>query len=40
MSSYDGFAPIDDAWSADMTEDVDFYVALAAEFVWIARKPA
>lgn len=31
MSAYDGFAPIYDAWAADMTEDVDFYVALAAE---------
>ncbi len=31
MSGYDGFAPIYDAWSADMTEDVDFYAELAAE---------
>lgn len=31
MSAYDGFAPIYDAWSADMTEDVDFYVGLAAD---------
>ena len=31
MSAYDGFAPIYDAWSADMTEDVDFYVELARE---------
>lgn len=31
MSAYDAFAPIYDAWSADMTEDVDFYVELAAE---------
>jgi ubiquinone/menaquinone biosynthesis C-methylase UbiE len=31
VSAYDGFAPIYDAWSADMTDDVDFYVALAAE---------
>ena len=31
MSAYDGFAPIYDAWSADMTEDVDFYAELAAE---------
>jgi SAM-dependent methyltransferase len=31
MSIYDGFAPIYDAWSADMTEDVDFYVDLARE---------
>jgi SAM-dependent methyltransferase len=31
VSAYDAFAPIYDAWSADMTEDVDFYVELAAE---------
>ncbi len=31
MSEYDGFAPIYDAWAADMTEDVDFYVELARE---------
>ncbi len=31
MSEYDGFAPIYDAWSADMTEDVGFYVELATE---------
>lgn len=31
MSDYDAFAPIYDAWSADMTEDVDFYVDLARE---------
>ncbi len=31
MSEYDGFAPIYDAWAADMTEDVDFYVELATE---------
>ncbi len=31
MSAYDAFAPIYDAWSADMTDDVDFYVELAAE---------
>jgi SAM-dependent methyltransferase len=31
VSAYDGFAPIYDAWSADMTEDVDFYVELARE---------
>jgi SAM-dependent methyltransferase len=31
MSAYDGFAPIYDVWSADMTEDVDFYVELARE---------
>lgn len=31
MSNYDGFAPIYDLWSSDMTEDVDFYVELARE---------
>jgi SAM-dependent methyltransferase len=31
MSSYEGFAPIYDAWSANLTEDIDFYVELAAE---------
>ncbi len=31
MSAYDGFAPIYDAWSADMIDDVDFYVELARE---------
>ena len=31
LSGYDAFAPIYDTWSADMTEDVDFYVSLAAE---------
>jgi len=31
VSAYDGFAPIYDAWAADMTEDVDFYVELARE---------
>lgn len=31
MSDYDAFAPIYDDWSAHMTEDVDFYVSLAAE---------
>jgi len=31
VSGYDGFAPIYDAWAADMTEDVDFYVELARE---------
>ena len=31
MSAYDGFAPIYDAWSADMTEDVDYYVELAGK---------
>ena len=29
MSSYEGFAPVYDAWAADMTEDVDFYLELA-----------
>lgn len=31
MSDYDGFAPIYDAWAADMTDDIDFYVDLARE---------
>ena len=31
MSSYDAFAPIYDDWSAQMTEDVPFYVELAGE---------
>jgi ubiquinone/menaquinone biosynthesis C-methylase UbiE len=31
MSGYEGFAPIYDAWAADMTDDVDFYVELARE---------
>ncbi len=31
MSGYDGFAPIYDVWSADMTEDVEFYVELARD---------
>jgi SAM-dependent methyltransferase len=31
VSDYDGFAPIYDAWSDDMTEDVPFYVELARE---------
>jgi SAM-dependent methyltransferase len=31
VSDYDAFAPIYDAWSADMTEDVAFYVDLARE---------
>ena len=31
MSGYDGFAPIYEAWAADMTEDVGFYVQLASE---------
>jgi SAM-dependent methyltransferase len=31
VSGYDAFAPFYDVWSADMTDDVDFYVSLAAE---------
>jgi Methyltransferase domain len=31
VSGYEGFAQIYDAWAADMTEDVDFYVSLAEE---------
>jgi SAM-dependent methyltransferase len=31
VSSYDAFAPIYDAWAADMQDDVDFYVELARE---------
>lgn len=31
MSGYDALAPVYDDWSAHMTEDVDFYVSLAAE---------
>jgi SAM-dependent methyltransferase len=31
VSGYDAFAPVYDAWSSHMTEDVDFYVSLAAE---------
>jgi ubiquinone/menaquinone biosynthesis C-methylase UbiE len=31
MSGYEGFAPVYDAWAADMTEDVDFYVGLAEQ---------
>ena len=31
MSGYEGFAPVYDAWAADMTEDVDFYVELAGQ---------
>lgn len=31
MSGYEGFAPVYDAWAADMTDDVDFYVDLARE---------
>ena len=31
MSDYDGFAPVYDALASTMTEDVDFYVSLAAE---------
>jgi SAM-dependent methyltransferase len=29
VSAYDAWAPVYDAWSADMTEDVAFYVGLA-----------
>lgn len=31
MSDYDAFAPVYDAWSGHMTEDVELYVSLAAE---------
>jgi SAM-dependent methyltransferase len=31
MSAYDAFAPIYDAWAAEMTEDVPFYVELARQ---------
>jgi SAM-dependent methyltransferase len=31
MSGYEGFAPIYEEWASDMTDDVDFYVDLAAE---------
>jgi SAM-dependent methyltransferase len=31
VSGYDAITPVYDAWSAHMTEDVDFYVSLAAE---------
>jgi ubiquinone/menaquinone biosynthesis C-methylase UbiE len=31
VSAYDAFAPVYDDWSADMTEDVQFYVDLARE---------
>jgi YD repeat-containing protein len=31
MSEYDAWAPIYDAWAADMTEDVAHYVSLAGE---------
>ena len=31
MTSYDAFAPLYDAWSSHMTEDVEFYVGLARE---------
>ncbi|MFO7572587.1 MAG: class I SAM-dependent methyltransferase [Gaiellaceae bacterium] len=31
MSEYDAFARVYDAWAADMTEDVPFYVELARE---------
>jgi YD repeat-containing protein len=33
VSDYDAFAPVYDAWSGHMTEDVDFYVSLADEAV-------
>src|SRR5207244_5578936 len=31
MSEYDAWAPVYDAWAADMTEDVAHYVSLARE---------
>ena len=31
VSAYDPFAPVYDAWSRHMTEDVEFYVSLATE---------
>jgi len=31
VTSYDAFAPLYDAWSSHMTEDVEFYVGLASE---------
>lgn len=31
MSGYEWFAPVYDAWAADMVEDVDFYVDLARD---------
>jgi ubiquinone/menaquinone biosynthesis C-methylase UbiE len=31
VSSYDAIAPLYDLWSAEMTEDVDFYAALAED---------
>ena len=31
MASYEAFAPVYDAWSSHMTEDVDFYAELARE---------
>src|SRR3954463_12287898 len=31
MSEYDSWAPVYDAWAADMTEDVAHYVSLARE---------
>ena len=31
MTAYDAFAPVYDAWSASMTEDVAFYAGLARE---------
>jgi ubiquinone/menaquinone biosynthesis C-methylase UbiE len=33
VSGYDAIAPVYDDWSAHMSEDVDFYVALASEAV-------
>jgi hypothetical protein len=30
VSDYNWFAPVYDAWAADNTEDVDFYVDLAS----------
>src|ERR687897_3319779 len=31
MSGYEGFAPVYEEWASDMTDDVEFYVDLAAE---------
>jgi len=31
VSDYDAFAPVYDDWAGHMTEDLDFYVSLAAE---------
>ena len=42
VSVYDAFAPVYSDWSAEMTDDVPFYVELAREtdeFVWVSRKP-